>query len=136
MPVRRFLGSFVMAVLAGMACLAPVCDLWCHSGCLGPGALSPSPPCHGHERDNPPAPRGHHHSPATAPEQQCGGANSSLVAARVLVKPHLAVTAALDLWSELPELLRPLNSVLAVRSLPHLGSYVLPDMGLSRVLRI
>ena len=136
MPVRRFLGSFVVAVLAGMTCLAPVCDLWCHSGCLGPGALTPSPPCHGHERDNPPAPRGHHHSPATAPEQQCGGANSSLVAARVLVKPHLAVTAALDLWSELPELLRPLNSVLAVRSLPHLGSYVLPAMGLSRVLRI
>jgi len=134
MPVRRFLGSFVMAVLAGMACLAPVCDLWCHSGCLGPGALSPSPPCHGHERDNTPAPRGHHHSPGTAPEQQCGGPNSSLVA-QVLVKLHVAVTAALDLWSELPEQLRPLNSVLAVRSLPQLGS-VLPAMDLSRVLRI
>ena len=82
MPVRRFLGSFVVAVLAGMTCLAPVCDLWCHSGCLGPGALSPSPPCHGHERDSTPTPRGHHHSPATAPEQQCGGPNSALVAAR------------------------------------------------------
>ena len=136
MPVRRFLGSFVVAVLAGMTCLAPVCDLWCHSGCLGPGALSPSPPCHGHERDNPPAPRGHHHSPGTAPEQQCGAPNSSLVAAQVLVKPHLSVAAALDLWSELPEQLRPPNSVLAVRSLPQLGSDVLPAMDLSRVLRI
>src|SRR5207245_10510911 len=114
MPVRRFLGSFVMAVLAGMTCLAPVCDLWCHSGCLGPGALSPSPPCHGHERDNPPAPRGHHHSPATAPEQQCGWANSSLVAARVLVNPHLAGTAALDPCAVLPCLFRPLNRVVAV----------------------
>jgi len=82
-----------------------------------------------------PRARGHHHSPGTAPEQQCGGANSSLVAAQVLVKPHVAVTAALDLWSELPKQLRPLNSVLAVRSLPQLGS-VLPAMGLSRVLRI
>src|SRR5712691_1561612 len=71
----------------------------------------------------------------TAPEQQCGGANSSLVAAQVLVKPHVAVAVALDLWSELPKQLRPLNSVLAVRSLPQLGS-VLSAMGLSRVLRI
>src|SRR5207245_7796671 len=39
-----------------------------------------------------PRARGHHHSPGTAPEQQCGGANSSLVAAQVLVKPHVAVT--------------------------------------------
>ncbi len=135
MPSRQLLASFVVTALVGTASLAPVCDLWCHSGCLGPGALSPSPPCHGHERDNTPAPRGHHHSPGTAPEQQCGGANSSLVAAQVLVKPHVAVTAALDLWSELPKQLRPLNSVLAVRSLPQLGS-VLPAMGLSRVLRI
>ncbi len=135
MPSRQLLASFVVTALVGTASLAPVCDLWCHSGCLGPGALSPSPPCHGHERDNTPAPRGHHHSPGTAPEQQCGGPNSSLVAAQVLVKLHVAVTAALDLWSELPEQLRPLNSVLAVRSLPQLGS-VLPAMDLSRVLRI
>ncbi len=134
MPSRQLLASFVVTALVGTASLAPVCDLWCHSGCLGPGALSPSPPCHGHERDNTPAPRGHHHSPGTAPEQQCGGPNSSLVA-QVLVKLHVAVTAALDLWSELPEQLRPLNSVLAVRSLPQLGS-VLPAMDLSRVLRI
>ena len=134
MPSRQLLASFVVTALVGTASLAPVCDLWCHSGCLGPGAVSPSPPCHGHERDNTPAPRGHHHSPGTAPEQQCGGPNSSLVA-QVLVKLHVAVTAALDLWSELPEQLRPLNSVLAVRSLPQLGS-VLPAMDLSRVLRI
>src|SRR6266849_3429864 len=133
MPSRQLLASFVVTALVGTASLAPVCDLWCHSGCLGPGALSPSPPCHGHERDNTPAPRGHHHSPGTAPEQQCGGPNSSLVA-QVLVKLHVAVTAALDLWSELPEQLRPLNSVLAVRSLPQLGS-VLAAMDRSRVLR-
>src|SRR6266852_1598604 len=96
MPSRQLLASFVVTALVGTASLAPVCDLWCHSGCLGPGALSPSPPCHGHERDNTPAPRGHHHSPGTAPEQQCGGPNSSLVA-QVLVKLHVAVTAALDL---------------------------------------
>src|SRR2546425_5676709 len=84
-----------------------------------------------------------HPGPARAPSlsrnrarTQCGGPNSSLVAAQVLVKLHVAVTAALDLWSELPKQLRPPNSVLAVRSLPQLGSDVLPAMDLSRVLRI